>query len=176
MTIVNRMSRMIKADIHGIMDKVEEPKLMLKHALREMDELIEKEEEKQRNLASNLVQIDDHEKKLKSLFDASNKQLQMCLGENNEDLAKKIVRKKLEIERQFQLNGERRQEIIKQSQYVNERLEEWRARRNEIVSQIQLADLKSDASMVDIEGPVSDDDVEIAYLEELKKFKDGENQ
>ena len=176
MTIVNRVSRLIKADIHGLMDKVEEPMLMLKHALREMDELISSEETKCKNLERNLTQIDEQDRRLKNMFDASEKQLRMCFEEKNQELAKKLVRKKLEIERQFRVNGERRDEIKQQIEYIKERLEEWRARRNEIVSQMQILDIQSEdkSNVVGIDGPISEDDVDIAYLEELKRFESGE--
>ena len=37
MTLINRMSRLFKADVHGILDQLEDPAIALKQAIREME-------------------------------------------------------------------------------------------------------------------------------------------
>ena len=36
MALINRMSRLFTADIHAVLDRIEEPNVLLKHAIREM--------------------------------------------------------------------------------------------------------------------------------------------
>jgi phage shock protein A len=42
MTLITRVSRLFKADVHGILDALEEPEAILKQAVREMEDEIEK--------------------------------------------------------------------------------------------------------------------------------------
>ena len=42
MALINRVARLFKADFHAVLDQIEEPELLLKQAVREMeDELAE---------------------------------------------------------------------------------------------------------------------------------------
>ena len=36
MTLINRLSRLFKADVHAMLDRIEEPPLLLQQALRDM--------------------------------------------------------------------------------------------------------------------------------------------
>ena len=45
MALINRVARLFKADFHAVLDQIEEPELLLKQAVREMeDELAESEQ------------------------------------------------------------------------------------------------------------------------------------
>ena len=37
MALINRLSRLFKADFHAVLDQIEEPELLLKQAIREME-------------------------------------------------------------------------------------------------------------------------------------------
>lgn len=45
MSLIRRMTHLIKADMHGILDHLEEPEALLKQAVREMKEQIAQREE-----------------------------------------------------------------------------------------------------------------------------------
>ena len=38
MPIINRISRLFTADLHAVLDRIEEPEALLKQAIREMEE------------------------------------------------------------------------------------------------------------------------------------------
>ena len=45
MALINRISRLFKADFHAVLDQIEEPEQLLKQAIREMeDDLVETEQ------------------------------------------------------------------------------------------------------------------------------------
>ncbi len=45
MALINRISRLFKADFHAVLDQIEEPEMLLKQAIREMeDDLAETEQ------------------------------------------------------------------------------------------------------------------------------------
>ena len=44
MALITRLSRLFQADMHAVLDKIEEPELLLKQAIREMEESITTDE------------------------------------------------------------------------------------------------------------------------------------
>ena len=50
MALVNRISRLFSADFHAVLDRIEEPDLLLRQAIREMEEELAKSEQRIRCL------------------------------------------------------------------------------------------------------------------------------
>ena len=46
MALINRMSRLFTADVHAVLDRIEEPDVLLKHAVREMEEELARGEQR----------------------------------------------------------------------------------------------------------------------------------
>jgi phage shock protein A len=44
MALITRLSRLFQADMHAVLDKIEEPELLLRQAIREMEEFIATDE------------------------------------------------------------------------------------------------------------------------------------
>ena len=99
MTVINRVARLFKADLHGLLDTIEEPELLLKQAIREMeaeqvalqlqaDGLRQKQERLQECLQSTSME-------LKELASG----LALCLQQGNDDLARALLRKQLHQQR-----------------------------------------------------------------------------
>ena len=44
MALINRMSRLFTADVHAVLDRIEEPDVLLRQAIREMEEALERSE------------------------------------------------------------------------------------------------------------------------------------
>ena len=38
MALINRVSRLFRADFHAVLDQIEEPELLLKQAIRDMED------------------------------------------------------------------------------------------------------------------------------------------
>lgn len=98
MSILTRVSRLFKADMHGIIDAMEEPEAILRQAVREMEEEIAKSE-------AHIKRLGRQKERLEKTREDFNKELQeleqeigFCLDENNEILAKSLIRKKLEVD------------------------------------------------------------------------------
>src|SRR5262247_3541760 len=54
MALINRMSRLFTADVHAVLDRIEEPDVLLKHAVREMEEELARGEQRARVLGHEL--------------------------------------------------------------------------------------------------------------------------
>ena len=105
MALINRVARLFKADFHAVLDQIEEPELLLKQAVREMeDELAESGQRirvcahDQQALAIRKVEIDS---KLAQL----DEELDLCFASQKHDLARNLIRKKLEAQRLSQRLG-----------------------------------------------------------------------
>jgi phage shock protein A len=99
MAIVNRISRLFKADFHAVLDQLEEPEQLLKQAIRDMaDELVATEQRiaafahEEERLAARVGELEA------ALIDV-NLQLDLCFRSGRDELAKKMIRRKLEAER-----------------------------------------------------------------------------
>jgi len=97
MTIANRVSRIFKADIHGILDSLEHPEAVLRQAVRDMEEQLRCQEAEQKTLEKRLSQFKKVQRDHSKLHEEIQKQIELCFKTNHDDLARNFVRKKLEI-------------------------------------------------------------------------------
>jgi len=50
MLLISRISRLFRADLHAVLDRIEEPEALLRQAIREMEELLAQDEQRSRLL------------------------------------------------------------------------------------------------------------------------------
>lgn len=96
MTLITRVTRLFKADFHRVLDHIEEPEALLMHAIREMQESLDSAV---LNLDSSLQRDQEQTSQISDLeqsIDELNGQLDLCFESNKEDLARSLVRRKLE--------------------------------------------------------------------------------
>lgn len=170
MSISSRIATLLKADIHALLDSVEDPQAMLKQAIRQMEdevtteeqEINRREEEKKRlmlivsELARTLHEIEP--------------KLDLCFDANDERLAKSLLKKRMEteirkkaIEKQLVATEAEIEKLIFALRYKKDRLQ-------------GILDKAALYCAAACEGPeeqvleyVSDEALEIVYLEEKKK-------
>jgi phage shock protein A len=168
MALIARVSRLFKADLHAVLDELEEPASLLRQSIREMDEaLTERERQiKQLQLECRLLEKRARDADAQpALIDAK---LDLCFANGNDELARKLTRRKLQAQRLCEhigatLNAMREQVDTERSAYEEDR--------QRLESMRQKADCFSDPprsrtaaahDMLD----VGDDEVEIAFLHE----------
>ena len=175
MALINRVARLFKADFHAVLDQIEEPELLLKQAVREMeDELAESGQRirvcahDQQALAIRKVEIDS---KLAQL----DEELDLCFASQKHDLARNLIRKKLEAQRLSQRLGSKHGAAEKYLEEQRAMLDENRAtleglrQKAELFAQRVPPEGESefdDIAWMARELNVSDDEVEVAYLRE----------
>ncbi|MEL6820786.1 MAG: PspA/IM30 family protein [Calditrichota bacterium] len=98
MNIFQRISKLLSANINHLLDKAEDPEVMVKQIIRDMEEsIIELRREtvkaigQQKQIEKQLHAAEDHSKDLES-------KAALALEEGNEDLAREILAKNLERE------------------------------------------------------------------------------
>jgi phage shock protein A len=176
MALINRVSRLFKADFNAVLDQIEEPEQLLKQAIRDMEDELATTNQRISMCAHDQEALGIRRNELRTAVDEFNDQLDLCFESGKDDLAKALIRKKLEADR-----------ILKQlvakfaanERYLEEQrklLDENRATLDSLQQKAELiahrpAASGSGSDFDDIgrmarELSIGDDEIEIAYLRE----------
>ena len=164
MALVKRISRLFKADFHAVLDRIEEPEQLLKQAIRDMQDELAGAEQR--------IRIAAHEQ---ASIGARKAELDLCFAAKKQDLARSLVRKKLE--------GQRFLKRLKTQHAANERSldktrKEHDANRSSLEGLRQKAELFAQRSPAEQDSApedaawmvrnltVSDDEIDVAFLRE----------
>ena len=177
MALINRISRLVKADFHAVLDQIEEPEQLLKQAIRDMEDDLAETEQRINLCAHDQEALQVRKSELEAAIAEIDGQLDLCFESDKEDLAKNLIRKRLEAERLLKR--------LNTKFDANEKyLEEQRASLDENLATLdslrQKADLFAqrapshgdggsefdDIAWMARELNVGDDEVEIAFLRE----------
>src|SRR5712692_7512321 len=97
MTLITRITRLFKADLHGILDDLEEPEEVVKQAIRDMEEDIARQELLLDDLHAVLRRLETAAQEVAEGLQGIERQLDLCFTTGNEPLAKNLIRKRLEM-------------------------------------------------------------------------------
>lgn len=168
MALINRMSRLFTADVHAVLDRIEEPDVLLKQAIREMEEEVVRSEQALRQLVHERDRLADRRRKLLAAQAEFAGQLDVCFADGNDDLARKTLKRRLETERLAQHATERgeavEKEIAKRNTTMNEQREHLDVMRQKAELLTSATDVSDEWSMRKF--AVTDDEVELAFLRE----------
>ena len=96
MALITRISRLFSADFHAVLDRIEEPELLLKQAIREMEEELARSEQRCKWLQQEQGQLSAREDDIEQSLARLSEELDICFTSGKEDLARKLVRRQLE--------------------------------------------------------------------------------
>ena len=93
MGIMTRVVKIFKADLHGVMDQLEDQGLLLKQHLRDMEEALNlKEAELQKKIVSRKQVQQEHEQ-YKRQSESLENDLTVAIQKNKDDIARMLIRK-----------------------------------------------------------------------------------
>jgi phage shock protein A len=174
MALINRMSRLFTADVHAVLDRIEEPDVLLKHAIREMDEELALSEQRVRQLEHEREALGDRHGKIQAALAELVSQLDVCFANGNEELARKVVKRKLEAEKLGQHVAERSASIAKELKELRALVAEQRERLDILRQKAELL-AAAPSGGADEWGragfTVGEDEVEVALLRERQARK-----
>jgi len=111
MALINRVARLLRADLHSVLDRLEEPESLLRQALREMEEAQGCDQQRLRRLEQAAVQAAGRRADLERLLAESDGQVQACLDVRQDDLARGVIRRRLEAEQALKVLTRRAAEM-----------------------------------------------------------------
>jgi phage shock protein A len=98
MALITRVARLFRADLHAVLDRLEEPEALLRQALREMDEAQAQDEQRLKLFVQALGQAASHETDLHEVLAVAEVQLAAALDAGHDDLARAVIRRRLEAD------------------------------------------------------------------------------
>ena len=174
MALINRVTQLFKADFHAVLDRIEEPEQLLRQSIRDMEDVLLTAERRVQQLKreqdSLLARKDELDTKVTDL----NGELDLCFEKQKDELARTLVRRKLEAERLLRRLQAR---IAANQQAIETGSTEAAERRSTLDAMKQKAELFSeretsepadldDTAWLARELTVSDEDIEVAFLRE----------
>jgi phage shock protein A len=168
MALINRMSRLFTADVHAVLDRIEEPDVLLKHAVREMEEELARSEQHVRALEHEHGTLGERHRKTRAALVELGEQLDVCFADGNEDLARKVLKRRLETERLERHLDERRATLEHELAARRAALDEQREQLDVMRQKAELLTASPEGSSK-ADFVVGDAEVEVALLRERQK-------
>jgi phage shock protein A len=173
MTLITRMSRLFRADMNAVLDRIEEPATLLRQAVREMEEELARDEQQARRLEDEQQQqtsrLSDIERTLREI----DEQLDLCFRSDREDLARTLIRRRLEAEQSQRLATDRQESTSRTLTGLRSRLAGNRQRLAEVRRRAELVGEEvgpdTDERCIPVSVAVRDEDVEVAFLREKSR-------
>jgi phage shock protein A len=177
MALINRISRLFRADFHAVLDQIEEPEQLLKQAIRDMEDDLAATEQRIALCAHDQEALSVRTSELQDAVSEIDAQLDLCFESKKDGLAKNLIKKKLEAERLLKrLNAQH----IANEKYLDEQRTMFNDNGTALESLRQKAELFAHRTTARIDGgsefddiawmaremTVGDEEVEIAYLRE----------
>lgn len=174
MALITRLSRLFQADFHAVLDRIEEPDIQLKQAVREMEFDLQQDEQAlgllQHEAEQLSVCIEESEVKL-TAFD---EELDICFSAKKDDLARDLIRRKLETDA-IRANARKQiKSINANTEKLRQRIDEHRQQLDNMRQKLDL--LVDEDKRSDFHNPawpgadtVRNEDIEIAFLREKQR-------
>lgn len=177
MPILNRLSSLLFADIHAVLDKLEDPHISLTMSVREMEAALAEIGQEIAVLNSDREKLERKRLQITEQLGNYDEELDVCFESDEEALAKTVLKKRLACENAL----EKTRKTISE---IEQRLAAQQAQSQE--NEHQLLSMKEKLALIDSENDannqnpvttqcpyeaVSDEAVEIAFLREKQRRK-----
>lgn len=178
MALIDRLAKLFQADLHAVLDRMEEPGALLKHAVREMEAELAAGERRVRSLRQEQEQLTRRQSEIEQSLLRTDEELDICFDSANDELARALVRRKLEAQQLLRIVGRRREALEKALREQQAALDENRAQFESMRQKAELFDVESQAAAPAGNDPfvrgafefrVQDADVEVAMLREKQR-------
>jgi phage shock protein A len=174
MALITRISRLFQADLHAVLDRIEEPGALLRQAVREMEDDLARDEQGMKVLNHELGQLISRQTDISQSLDDIEDELDVCFESGKDDLARALIKRKLEALRFQKVLSRKREGQERTLNGLRARLQENRARLDSMRQKAELLaeETASDSLEDDWSSPdiaVRDEDVEVAFLREKQQ-------
>jgi phage shock protein A len=183
MGIMTRMLRLFKADVHGVMDQLEDKELVLKQHLREMEQSLHQKENQLADLACACRKIDGDLARHLEAVSRIETDLDLALSGQKDDITRVLIRKRRTIQLLCD-HLQRRKNILNESrQQLAETLDRQRLQYEELKARVAVFCNRPDDRPFDngasqmiwaagIHAP-SEEEIELELLQRKEMLKKG---
>ena len=174
MALITRLTRLFRADMHEVLDRLEAPDVLLRQAIREMEESLE--------LSTRLVRAREQERDhierritdITATLSRLETELDLCFQAENTALVRLLLRRKLEAEKLSQQLAQASSQLNSAIEKNNMRISEQHQRLEAM--KLKAAAFETTASVSDCsdhayksECIVTEADIDLALLREQNK-------
>jgi phage shock protein A len=186
MTILSRMFRLCKADLHGVMDQMEDKGLLLKQYLREMESALQQKQARQSQLNQTCRQLQrelslkhQEEEKLET-------EVALAIRKDKDDIAKILIRKHRTLQacckamtRRLELLEEEGMQLARMLDQQQLQYQELKVRAAEYCCREERQPFEEASEMMAESGfsaPLTEEEVELELLKRKEALKQGGGQ
>ena len=102
MAILNRVRRLVRADLHAILDSIEDPQAVLKQAIREMAEALDRKRALLLQSEQAIHSLESCCRRLTEKLAGTDQDLELSISKSTDDLARQVIARRLMIGKQLQ--------------------------------------------------------------------------
>jgi len=168
MALIRRVTRLFAADMHAVLDQIEEPEALLRQAIREMEEELARQRQREKWLTAEIEAVTARIGGFDDLRRDLDAKLDICFANENDALARKVTRRKLEtakLAEQTEANRETlKRQLDEQTALVEQNADQLESMHQKAA--VFAAEAPHDRNRPRAFGGIDDDEVEIAYLRE----------
>lgn len=97
MSVLQRLSNLITADVNAVIDSIEDPEGLLKQSIRTMQTSVDELDSNIKTLKDQQQQINKQLQSIQADINTANQEIDICLKNENDTLAKHAIKQKLEL-------------------------------------------------------------------------------
>jgi phage shock protein A len=177
MTLITRITRLFKADLHSLLDDLEEPQEVIKQAIRDMEEEIATHERRLAELHAVAQRLRRETQELTVARQEIETHIALCFAADNEALARNLIRQRLEMTRRARGLARAQDETQTQSDALATRIATHKAQLATVVQRLKTYEdtrpsqpgTSSTWAPFQSGSVITDDEVEVAFLEEKQR-------
>lgn len=165
MTVLTRLSRLFRADLHALLDRMEAPDVLLLQAIRDMEGEIQLQQQEQKKRALEQQQLQRRCSELQERLQQQEAELDLCLEAGNDALTRALLRRRLEQEQTLRLLQQRLQTLTEKMCSADNELQQQQRELQALREQADLL-LQTPSGTRDAADTcaVTEADVELALL------------
>lgn len=172
MALVTRLSRLFQADFHAVLDRIEDPDLQLRQAVREMQFTLDQDQQRLKLLQHEAAQLDKASRATTADLESYDEELDICLAAKKDDLARDLIRRKLGSEKQLQTMQQQFASVELQRQNLEQQIDEQNQQLTSVKQKLEL--LVSDEEGLsrgefNHADTIRSEEIEIALLREKER-------
>jgi phage shock protein A len=184
MGIFTRIVRICKADIHGVMDQLEDQGLLLKQYLRDMEKALFQKEARLKKMVTSRRQAQQEQKKYNQEIEKIEQDLTAAIQKDKDDIARLLIRKlkpmtdhKDELQRHTEVLD---QEIVQLQESVEKQrlqYEQFQLKSREFAHKAEQQEWETRLSSIipnSITKEIPEEEVELELLQRKEAVKGGE--
>ena len=169
MALINRIGRLFQADFHAVLDRIEEPEIQLKQAIREMTFEIQQNEQRLTRLKEQAKEGQRLHSEWETKFDKLAEELDLCFAAENEQLARDTIKRKLEFEKRLISSRHCLRRLEQSIKSLEEVLNDQQSKLQSMSQKRDVYSHKASQHSTDTtDFSVRNEDIEIAMLREKR--------